>query len=177
MHRCALVNAVIVVTVVTCARDPPWTSTTWEKPSQAQSRPSDCRPMDRLGPIVRFKAGRENTAAQQLAAALLAQRAQEIVVERERERQNAARPDLQSAALVALMDLADSRSRVSLKTALAELEVVERAVADVSDSHRQASMERQVLERVRDRRLQEHNGEVARKERRSFDAIAARRYR
>jgi flagellar export protein FliJ len=75
-----------------------------------------------------------------------------------------------------LMDLADSRSRAALRTAEEQLAVVESTVADVRDTHRQASMERQVLERVRDRRRLEHGSELARQERRSFDAIAARRY-
>ena len=132
--------------------------------------------MDRLAPIVRFKAGREDAAARQLAEALQAKRDQELLVERERRRLNTARPHLHSAALASLMDLADSRSRAALQTAEEQLAVVESTVADVRDTHRQASMERQVLERVRDRRRVEHGGELARKERRAFDAIAARRY-
>lgn len=133
--------------------------------------------MDRLAPIVRFKAAREDAAARQLGLAQQAKREQEAVVEAARLQLEGARPEFDNAALASLVDLAESRGRAALSTAVEQLAVVERIVADVRDSHRRASMERQVLERLRARRLEEAESEQARAERRSFDAIAARRHR
>ena len=132
---------------------------------------------DRLAPIVRFKASREDEAARELAEALQAKVDQEALVESERRCLEAARPHLQNnAALATLVDLVDDRRRDELRAAEEKLAVVESVVDDVRDSHRRASMERQVLDRVRHRRRIEHGTELARKERRSFDVIAARRY-
>jgi flagellar export protein FliJ len=132
---------------------------------------------DRLAPIVSFKASREDAAARELAEALQAKVDQEALVENERKRVAAARPkNLHNAALATLVDIADDRKRDELRAAEEKLAVVDSVVADVRDTHRQASLERQVLERVRHRRRLEHGTELARKERRSFDVIAARRY-
>lgn len=130
--------------------------------------------MDRLTPVVDFKAARESHAARQLRDAHDIERRQREEVENHRRALAADRPLADDAALCMLGDLADARTRDHLVAAEQTLASTEQRVSALRDEHLQALVEHRALVRLQERRREEARVIAARREQRSQDEFASR---